>query len=132
MAIPALSDATRRRKPFLILCAVAALATIYPLCMGHRYGTLLLLGGLHGFFFMPAFALLLEMCTQLAGVRSAGRATSVLMLAGNGGGVVVILAMPLIKGGAPDFGRAVVLMVALLAVTTLLGLSAPETHAQRR
>jgi predicted MFS family arabinose efflux permease len=130
VVIPALSDLAKRRKPFLILCAAAALATIYPLCTQSRYGLLLVLGGLHGFFFMPAFALLLEMCAQLAGARSAGRSTSLLMLAGNGGGVVVIVAMPLVKGGAADFHRAVLLMVALLIVTVVLALAAPETHVE--
>jgi hypothetical protein len=40
--------------------------------------------------------------------------------------------MPLIKGKGADFGPAVLMMVALLAVTTALALAAPETHAQRQ
>jgi predicted MFS family arabinose efflux permease len=131
VVIPALSDAVRRRKPFLMLCALAALVTIYPLCEQSRYGLLLALGALHGFFFMPAFALLLEMSAQLAGVRSAGSATSLLMLAGNAGGVVVILAMPMVNSGG-TYHRAVLLMCGLMAVTLALSLTAPETHAQRQ
>jgi predicted MFS family arabinose efflux permease len=127
VAIPALSDLTRRRKPFLVLCAAAALATLWPLCTSDRLSTLLLFGALQGFFFMPAFALLLERSAQLAGARSAGAATSLLMLAGNAGGVVVILAMPMVKGAGPSFQRAVVLLLGLLAVTTALALAAPET-----
>jgi predicted MFS family arabinose efflux permease len=130
VVIPALSDAVRRRKPFLVLCALAALLTIYPLCEQGRYGLLLALGALHGFFFMPAFALLLEMCAQIAGARSAGSATSLLMLAGNAGGTIVILVMPMINSGG-TFHRAVLLMMALMGMTFLLGLAAPETHAQR-
>jgi predicted MFS family arabinose efflux permease len=132
VAIPTLSDVSKRRKPYLILCGAAALATIHPLCSGQRYHLLLLLAGLHGFFFLPAFALLLEMCAQLAGAHAAGSATSILMMAGNLGGVVVSFAMALIKGPGSDYGPAVWLMVALLLVTTLLTLLAPETHAQRR
>jgi cyanate permease len=127
VVIPALSDALRRRKPFLILCAAAALATIYPLCSLSRYSLILTFGALHGFFFMPAFALLLEMCAQLAGARSAGAATSLLMLAGNAGGVVVIVAMPLVKGSGSDYHAAVLLMAALLAITVMLAFAAPET-----
>jgi predicted MFS family arabinose efflux permease len=131
VVIPALSDAMRRRKPFLTLCALAALMMIYPLCEQSGYGLLLLLGGLLGFFFMPAFALLLEMSAQIAGVRSAGSATSLLMLAGNAGGTVVILAMPMVNSGG-TFHRAVLLMVALMAVTFALSLAAPETYVQRQ
>jgi cyanate permease len=132
VAIPTLSDLSKRRKPFVILCAGAALATIHPLCSGAHYHVLLWLAGLHGFFFLPAFALLLEMCAQLAGAHAAGSATSILMMAGNLGGVVVSFAMALIKGPGSDYGPAVWLMVALLLATTLLTLLAPETHVQRR
>jgi predicted MFS family arabinose efflux permease len=130
VVIPALSDAFKRRKPFLVLCAAAALLTIYPLCENSHYKLVLIIGALHGFFFMPAFALLLEMCAQLAGAQSAGAATSLLMMAGNGGGVIVILAMPMVNA-AGSFHHAVVLMTALLLVTTLLALLAPETAVKR-
>src|SRR5205814_1630231 len=76
VVIPALSDRARRRKPFLLACAAMALATIYPLCSSHRPAIVFTAAALHGFFFMPAFALLLEMCAQLAGLAAAGRATS--------------------------------------------------------
>jgi predicted MFS family arabinose efflux permease len=132
VVIPTLSDVSKRRKPYVLLCVAVALATIHPLCSGQRYHVLLLLAGLHGFFFLPAFALLLEMCAQLAGAHAAGSATSILMMAGNLGGVVVSFAMALIKGPGSDYGPAVWLLVALLLATTLLTLLAPETHAQRR
>jgi predicted MFS family arabinose efflux permease len=131
VAIPALSDLAKRRKPFLAVCAAGALLTMYPLCTSRSYGLLLALAGVHGFFIMPAFALLLEMSAQLAGPQSAGGATSLLMLAGNLGGVLVIVAMPLVKGDGVDFHRAVWLMTALLLVTTALALAAPETSARR-
>jgi cyanate permease len=127
VVIPALSDRLRRRKPFLVLCAVVALVSIHPLCTSTHYAVLLTAAALHGFFFMPAFALLLEMCAQVAGAAAAGAATSLLMMAGNAGGVLVILAIPAVKGGMGDFRRAVYLMVALLAMTTGLAFFAPET-----
>jgi predicted MFS family arabinose efflux permease len=132
VAIPTLSDLSKRRKPFVLVSVGMALATIHPLCSGGHYHVLLWLAGLHGFFFLPAFALLLEMCAQLAGAHAAGSATSILMMAGNLGGVVVSFAMALIKGPGSDYGPAVWLMFALLLATTLLTLLAPETHAQRR
>ena len=127
VVFPLLADKTRRRKPFLILCGTGALVTLYPLCTLHGYSTLLVLGGLHGFFFMPAFALLLDMCSQVAGARSAGAASSLVMLAGNAGAVLVIVTMALIKGNGNDWRPAVILMVALMALATLLGILAPET-----
>jgi cyanate permease len=130
VVIPFLSDRTRRRKPFLLLGVSIALAVVYPLCTGREYGVLLALGGVLGFFFLPAFALLLEMCAQVAGPRHAGAATSLLMLAGNAGGVTMILAMDGVKRGA-DFQPAVLLVMSLLAVTLVAAAAlAPETFAR--
>jgi predicted MFS family arabinose efflux permease len=131
VVIPASSDALRRRKPFLLVCVGGALATIYPLCATGSFGLLIALGALHGFFFLPALALLLDACAQIAGARAAGAATSLVMLAGNAGGVVVVLAMERVKGAGQDFQPAVVLLVALLAATLVLALRARETLAGR-
>ncbi len=131
VVIPASSDALQRRKPFLLLSVAGALATIYPLCATGSFGLLVALGALHGFFFLPALALLLDACAQIAGARSAGAATSLVMLAGNAGGVVVVLAMERVKGPGQDFQPAVVLLVALLATALVLALRAPETLEAR-
>lgn len=126
VVVPAISDAVKRRKPLLLLCAAAALATVYPLCHASSLKTMLILGAVNGFFFLPAFALLLEMTSSLAG-RLAGAATAVLMLLGNAGGVVVIVVMPLLKEGQ-SYDRAVLLLVGLLAVATALAATARETY----
>jgi predicted MFS family arabinose efflux permease len=129
VVLPAWSDRARRRRPFLILCAAGALLTIYPLGTGRSLPGLLALGATHGFFLLPALALLLESAAQLAGAEAAGASSSLLLLAGNAGGVLVVLAVPLVRGGAADFQRPVILMTALLALTLLLALRAPEPAA---
>ena len=103
-----------------MLLAGAGLALLYPLCTTAELTTLLALGAALGFLFLPAYPLLLEMSGQLAGPAAAGAATSLLMLAGNAGGVAVVVAMPLIKGDRVDYQPAIVLLVALLAVTVAL------------
>lgn len=131
IAIPALSDFSKRRKPYLILSVLGALATLYPLCTSGSYSALLFYGGLHGFFFLPAFALLLDMCAFVAGPRSAGAATSLVTLTGNAGGVLVALAVPLVKSDSRDFEASILMMVALLALALGLGLFVPETFVAR-
>jgi MFS family permease len=126
-AIPALSDLVGRRKPFVVGCAAAASITVYPLCTGHSFTWLMALGAATGLFFLPAYALLLEMCSELAGPASAGYATGLLMLMGNAGGVVVIVAMPLVKGDGPSYLPAVWLMLGLLVLAVLLALMVGET-----
>jgi predicted MFS family arabinose efflux permease len=134
IAIPAVSDALHMRKPFLVVCSAAGLLLLYPLCSTGMVSTLIAIAAALGMLFLPAYPLLLEMSAQIAGPASAGAATSLLMLAGNAGGVAVVLLVPVVKGDGPDYGPAVIFMTALLLVTVLLALIAPETfpRAQRR
>ncbi|HEY9839044.1 MAG: MFS transporter [Candidatus Sericytochromatia bacterium] len=125
--IPGLSDRFKRRKPFLIGSTVVAGLTLYPLCTGRDFNQLLVLGALQGFFFLPAYALLLEMCSEVAGEVLAGSATGILMLTGNAGGVVVIMAMEAVKGKAPTFIAGVHLMMVTLVLAVLLSLLLSET-----
>lgn len=125
IVLPAISDKMRKRKPFLFVSLAAALATTYPLCNGSHFSALVVLSAVQGFFFLPAFAILLEMCSELAGEAMAGSATGILMLFGNAGGVIVILGMEWVKGGGVSFQPSVilllVLLVAALGVSTAIG-----------
>jgi predicted MFS family arabinose efflux permease len=125
--IPAISDAIRRRKPLLIACSLIAAVALFPLCTGRDYTVLLVVGALTGFFFLPAFALLLEMCAELSGEEQAGAATGFLMMAGNAGGVAVSVAMVLVKGDEPTFIRAVWLLLGVLLAAALPAFWVPET-----
>ncbi len=120
--IPTISDKFKARKPFLALCCIAALILLYPLCAFSSVTLVYILGGLLGFFFLPGYALLLSMCEEVAGSEKAGAATGMLMLAGNAGAVVVIIAMPLVKGDGESWANAVYLMLALLVLTLALTL----------
>lgn len=131
VVVPAASDHFKRRKPFLIGSVAAALVALYPLCGGRDYHGLLALGAALGFFFLPAYALLLEMCTDLAGEAWAGSATGILMLAGNAGGVIVTLAMVWVKGDSATFRPAVHLLFGLLALTVALAALMAETYSLR-
>ena len=114
--IPTLSDKLKVRKPFLALCCLAAMITIYPLCTMSSLNTLYLLGGVLGFFFLPGYALLLSMCEEMAGIEKAGAATGLLMMAGNAGAVVVIALMPIIIGESTLWTNAIYLMLALISI----------------
>jgi len=132
VVIPALSDRFRRRKPFVIICTIGALAALYPLCTSTNYTLLLVLAAVLGFFFLPAYALLLEMSAELAGPRLAGSATGILMLTGNAGGVIVIIAMQVVKGDSTHWNAAVYLMLGLLAVALLLAAMVAETARPKK
>lgn len=129
--VPNFSDKFKRRKPFLLSCVVAAVCLTYPLGMGSRFTILVTLAASLGFFFLPAFALLLEMCSEVAGEKHTGAATGILMLTGNAGGVVVMLAMDAIRFGSPSYDNAVYLLVVLLAIALFASVFLPETYGAK-
>jgi predicted MFS family arabinose efflux permease len=131
VVIPLLSDKMGRRKPWLLVCVAIAAASMWPLCRSSSVGLSMALAAVLGFFFLPAFALLLDVTAVLAGVQRAGAATSVLMLAGNGGAVVVIVAVPLMKDALGGYGVPVAFMAGLLgaAVVLLAWLREPQKAA---
>ncbi len=131
VVVPALSDKFQMRKPFLVGSVVLSLAVLPAVCTS-RDGTVVMISALAlGFFFLPAFALLLDMCSTVAGEAAAGSATGLLMLFGNGGGVMVIIAMGVVKGDAPTFERAVYLLYAVIGVAIVLALGVSETMVRK-
>ena len=91
IVISLISDMIKARKPLLILCTLLAFTFLTPLCISYNYPMAVITGMIFGFALLPAFSLLLDMCAETAGDELAGSATSILMLFGNAGGVVVII-----------------------------------------
>lgn len=123
--VPLLADKYRIRRLPLIACVIAATAANAWLATAQGYGMLLGSGTVLGFFFMPAFALLLAMTGEVVDKQDNGAATGLVMLAGNGGGVVVIVAMAALgswEGMAPW-----ILLGSLTIATALLSFFARET-----
>ena len=131
IVVPALSDAMQMRKPFLIGSVGLSLGALVPVVTSHDENLVMVSAALLGFFFLPAFALLLDMCATVAGEAAAGGATGLLMLFGNGGGVVVILAMVFVKGDEPTFVRAVYLLYGVVAVAIALAFGVSETMVKK-
>jgi sugar phosphate permease len=131
IVVPALSDALQMRKPFLIGSVGLALGALVPAVTSHNENVVMISAAALGFFFLPAFALLLDMCATVAGEAAAGGATGLLMLFGNGGGVVVILAMVLVKGDEPTFVRAVYLLYGIVALAIALAFGVSETMVKK-
>jgi len=92
----------------------------YPLCTSGHLTILLIIGSLLGFFFLPAFALLLSVTEELVGEKQSGAATSLLLMAGNLGAVIVIAAMQIVKGSQPTWIHSVYFVLILLFICCVL------------
>ena len=130
IVIPALSDKFKNRKLFLIGSCLIGLVITYPFCMHTDYNSVLIMGAILGFFFLPGYALLLTMSEELAGIERAGAATGMLMLFGNAGGTIVIVAMQLVKGDSTSWLNAIYLMLALLFLSLVIALFVKETFSK--
>lgn len=125
--IPAISDAVRKRKPFLIICCLLAGAFTWPLSRSGDGNLLYIYSALLGFFFLPGYALLLSATEEFAGREKAGSATGLLMLFGNAGGVVVGIAMDSVKASPKDWRNAVYLLLGTIALSLVLALMTSES-----
>lgn len=112
--IPILSDLVGKRKPFILLTVIFPLLLTYPLCTNGHFTLLLILGSLLGFFFLPAFALLLSVTEEFVGEKQSGAATSLLLMAGNLGAVIVIAAMQIVKRSQSTWIHSVYFVLVLL------------------
>ncbi len=131
LVIPALSDRFQRRKPFLIFCGLAGGALAYPLCTSSNLVLLYTLGALLGILFLPGYALLLAMSEEIAGKERAGGAAGLLMLAGNGGGVVISLIMEALHGDR-GWSTAIFFLMSVMALIVVLAFFAPESSPANR
>lgn len=109
IVISLLSDWLGKRKLLLVGCITVAATFLTPLCVSSNYGMAIGFGMVLGFALLPALSLLLEMSALIVGKEMAGAATSMLMFAGNVGGVAVLLVMATVDGDLPS--TIVVLMV---------------------
>jgi cyanate permease len=113
--ISALADRFGNRRPFLIGTMALGEITLVPLLKDDKFLRLLIWGFLHGFCFLPAYPLLLDMTSIEVGVELTGSATGIIQLSGNLGGVIMILSVGSLKGKGDTIPNAFVFLLSLIA-----------------
>ncbi len=130
VVIPAISDKMMRRKPFLILAAAMAIPTLALVAVLQGATSIFIFGGIMGFFLFSAYPLVLTFAEETTGSALTGTATSILLLLGNAGGVVITLVMEGVKGvswgGADPFFWAMMFLAALFVAATVTALYLKE------
>ena len=132
VALPAMSDKLGKRKPFIILAAVVGAPTMFLMAQLTGVIQIYVVSGFMGFFLLSAYPLVLTMTEESTGRVLAGTATSILLLLGNLGGVVLTLIMEGIKGltgGANgSWYWAMIFLVVLTVVAFLVALFLKENR----
>jgi MFS family permease len=125
--IPTLSDKYQRRKPFIILSLLLAAPFTFLLAYHPDYTVLLASSFLLGFFLMPALPLGLQTGAEMTKPIPEGTSAGILMIFGQAGGIVLILAMDLANSIFFSFFWAMVLLVALDLLALLISFFLIET-----
>lgn len=137
--IPELSDKYQRRKPFILLAVLMAAPFIFVLAFYPDYNVLLVSAFLLGFFLMPALPLGLQAGAEMTAPVPEGTSAGLLMIFGQLGGIVLILAMlevnplfapfyiALLPALYTPFFPAMMLLLALDLLALLIALLLRET-----
>ncbi len=130
VVIPALSDKIMKRKPFLILAAAMSVPLLLIIGGASNTVVIFLSSGLLGFFLFSALPVLLTFSEEDTGAHLTGTATSVILLLGNAGGVIITLLMEAIKstlgGPSGSFGWSLVFTAVLFGIALVFGLRLHE------
>jgi len=127
IVIPALSDKTGRRKPFLVGDLIISAAALTVFVTGGSFLYLLIGAFLLGFFLMPSLPIGLQVSAELVGSSLAGTAASVLWLFSQIGSVIFIVLMESVKTSLGSFQYSIVVLVVLDLVAALLCSRIAET-----
>lgn len=120
IVIPALSDKTAKRKPFLIGDLLIAAAALMVFFVGGNFLFLTVGAFILGFFLMSALPIGLQVSAELLGSSMAGTAASVLWLFSQIGSVVFIVLMESVKTALGSFQYSILVLVVLDLVAALL------------
>lgn len=135
IVIPLLSDRSMRRKPYIVLAAAVAVPALLLVGALDDVTSQFVVGAITGFFLFSAYPLVLTFAEETTGHALTGTATSILLLLGNAGGVVLTLAMEGIKEATAQesgsFFWAMVFLVVLFAVAVPVAAYLRENPATR-
>jgi MFS family permease len=127
IVIPALSDKTGRRKPFLVGELLISAAALMIFVTGGSFMFLLAGALVLGFFLMPSLTIGLQVSAELVGSSMTGTAASVLWLFSQIGSVVFIVLMESVKTTFGSFQYSIIVLVVLDLVAALLCSQVMET-----
>lgn len=125
--IPALSDKYHRRKPFILLSLGMAMPLTFVLAYYPDFNVLLVTSFLLGFFLMPSLPLGLQAGAELTAPTPEGTSAGVLMIFGQLGGIVLILAMDQVNSMFLSFFWAMLMLVILNLLAFLIAFLFKET-----
>lgn len=117
LVLPALSDRSRRRVPFILAALVGASVALLGLTLAGSYGLLLASAFGLGFFLLSAGPIGFQYGAEITYPVPEGTSNGLLLLMGQVSGIVFIFGMDSLK--SPETGSMTVPLLGLVALTVL-------------
>jgi MFS family permease len=132
VAVPLLSDAVRRRKPFIIAALAGMIPSLLGIALARGYGLLLASAALFGFLLLSAGPIGFQYGAELTRPEPEGTSNTLLMLMGQVSGVALIFAMDALKAPGGSMTMPLIGLAAVLAACLVLSLFLEESPVARR
>jgi cyanate permease len=131
-ALPFVSDALRRRKPFIVLALAGLLPGLAGVAFARSYGLLLASSFVFGFFLLSSGPIGFQYGAEITLPAPEGTSNSLLIVMGQISGIVFIFAMDALKAADGSMATSLAVLVGLMAACALLSLFLGESPIARK
>jgi cyanate permease len=125
--IPLVSDALRRRKPFIVLALAGLLPGLAGVTFARSYGLLLASSFVFGFFLLSSGPIGFQYGAEITLPAPEGTSNSLLIVMGQVSGIVFIFAMDALKAADGSMTASLAVLVGLMAACVLASLFLGES-----
>lgn len=127
LILPMISDARRKRKPFVILALVGLLPGLVGITFATSYWLLLASSALFGFFLLSAGPIGFQYGAEITLPAPEGTSNSMLLLMGQVSGIVFIFGMEALKSPSGSMTISLLGLLALTVIAVVLALFLRES-----
>jgi cyanate permease len=126
-SVPLISDALRRRKPFIVLALAGLLPGLAGVTFARSYGLLLAGSFVFGFFLLSSGPIGFQYGAEITLPAPEGTSNSLLIVMGQVSGIVFIFSMDALKAADGSMTSSLVVLIGLMAACVLASLFLGES-----
>ncbi len=130
--LPLVSDALRRRKPFIVLALAGLIPGLVGVAFARGYGLLLASSFTFGFFLLSSGPIGFQYGAEITHPAPEGTSNSLLIVMGQVSGVACIFAMDALKAADGSMTSSLVVLVALMGACVIASLFLRESPIARK
>ena len=129
--LPLVSDALRRRKPFIVLALAGLIPGLAGVAFARGYGLLLASSFVFGFFLLSAGPIGFQYGAEITLPAPEGTSNSMLVVMGQLSGIVFIFAMDALKAADGSMAVSLAVLIGLMAACVITSLFLGESPIAR-